>query len=453
MNDKNRTLILEGPLSKSILLLALPLMLNNLIGTLYNLGDAFWVSKIGDTEVAAVNFVWPVSFLTISFAGGIAMAGAAIISQYIGANKIKDAQETADQLYFFGIIFGIISGIVGIIATPYVIGLMGATGGLYTASVAYLRILFIEIPFLFLMNIYTSINQAQGDTLRPTLLNASSAVLNILLDPLFIFTFNLGIEGAAIATVLSRVPFALFGVYQLSKGCNYIKITPFKFNIIRSKMRDLLRIGIPSSIGSCGVAFGFVIMHVFVVKYGELAVAAMGIGNRINSLAFMPAIGVGAALTTITGQNLGAGNPERVKKAFKLSLLLSTGFLILTSSLNGFFSRELIGIFTQSDEVLEMGSFYLKSLAITTWTISFFNCTLGLLNGSGHTIHSMILDAGRLWLIRIPLIIFLGSFATLGEKAIWYGISSSNVISAILAIIFALSGVWKKPKIKNLSIR
>ncbi|MBC7960904.1 MAG: MATE family efflux transporter [Vallitaleaceae bacterium] len=450
--NKNKNMILEGNLLRAIITLALPIMLNNLINSIYTLGDAFWVSKIGDTEVAAVNFVWPVSFLTISFAMGISVAGAAIISQYMGAHMHKEAQETAEQLYIFAILFGCFGSIVGMITTPSIIHFMGAEGRLYSQSVAFLRILFLELPFMFLMNIYFSINQSQGDTVTPTVLNASSAIFNIIIEPLFIFTFNLGIEGAALATVLSRVPFTIYALYRLSKGCNVIKVHPFKWHPVKRKMLDLIRIGIPSSLGNCSVALGFMVLFIFVVKHGESAMTALSIGNRLNSLAFMPAVGIGAALSTITGQNLGANNPQRVVKAYKISLGVALAFLMVTCSILWIFSRDLVAIFTKTDVILDMGSDYLKILAMSTWTIGFFNCSLGLFNGSGHTIHSMFLDTARLWFIRIPLIIILGGYVALGEKAIWYGISLSNFVAALLALLFAFSGVWKKPKIKDLSV-
>lgn len=451
MNDKNSSLIIKGNLFKALISLALPIMINNFINTLYNLGDAFWVSKIGDTQVAAVNFVWPVSFLTISFAMGISIAGTSIISQYTGAEKYLEANQTAEQLYIFAIIFGVIGSIFGVLFSYHIIELMGAKGNLFNESVAYLRILFLELPFLFLMNIFFSINQAQGDTLTPTILNVASAILNIILDPIFIFTFNMGIEGAALATVLSRVPFTIYAVYKLYKGSIFIKIHPFKIKLIKDRMKELIRIGIPSSLGSSGVAFGFIVLNAFVVKYGENALAALGIGNKINSLAFNPAIGIGAALATIVGQNLGAGNIHRVKKAYRFSVFLSLAFLIITGSILWLLSGNIISIFTNTIDIIEMGSFYLKVLVLTTWSIAFFNCTIGLFNGSGHTMITMILEAGRLWIFRVPMLIIFGSFTNLGTDSIWYSIGISNILAGILAIVFVSTNIWKKPKVKSIS--
>ncbi len=450
--DHKEQLILSGPLHKAILMLAFPIMLNNLIGTLYSLGDAYWVSRIGDIEVAAINFVWPVSFFTLSIAIGISIAGGAIISQYKGAGKPEDARETAQQLYIFGILFGIFSSILGWFLTPAIVGLMHPSPDLYAASVGYLKILFLDMLGMFVLNIFFSINQAQGDTVTPTIVNGTSAVLNILLDPLFIFVFGLGIEGAAIATVLSKVPFALYAIYHMSTDTRGIRINPKSLAIHKEKMVDLIRIGVPSSLGNSGVALGFIVLFSVIASYGDIAVTSLGIGNRLNSLAFMPAIGIGAALSTVVGQNLGAGNIDRIKKAFRTSILLALLFLAVTTSALWYFSRELVGIFSDTPEVLETGSFYLKALASTTWSISFFNCSIGLFNGSGHTRYSMFLEAGRLWIVRMPMVVILAGIPALGINGIWYGIAFSNIIAAAVAFGLTFNGAWKHPKIKSLGI-
>lgn len=452
MNTSKNQLILSGSLTRAILTLALPIMLNNLIGTFYNLGDAYWVSRIGDIEVAAINFVWPVTFLTQSIVLGVCIAGGSIIAQYIGASKYDAAQETVQQLYIFSMLFGIFAALIGWIFTPVVMHLMNASGELFNNCVAYLRIIFLQMPFLFLMNIYFSVNQAQGDTMTPTIVNGSSAVLNIVLDPIFIFVFDMGIEGAAIATVLSNVPFTVYGIFQLSRSNKPLQLQPFNFSIKPDRLFDLIRIGIPSSIGNASVALGFMIMQTFIVGYGDFTVAAVGIGNRLNSLAFMPAIGIGAALSTIVGQNLGANNLKRIHRAFRISLLWSFLFLCLTGSILWFFSTDLVRIFSSTPEVLSVGSYYLKILAITTWSISFFNCSIGLFNGSGHTTHSMLIESVRLWGIRIPLIIAMAQTPSLNEKGILYAIGISNIISGVLAFSLTFTGVWKKAKIKSLRV-
>lgn len=444
--DKSK-LILEGPLLKAILLLALPILLNNLIGTLYSLGDTYWVSRLGDVPVAAINFVWPVTFLTLSLAIGVSLAGGTVIAQHIGAGRQAKANEAAQQLYVFGILFGITAGIAGWLLTPTILTLMNAPGELYANSVAYQRIMFIDMPFMFMMNIFFSINQAQGNTMTPTVVNGSSAILNIILDPIFIFTFGLGIEGAAIATVLSKVPFALYGIYRISLGMDLIKINPVNLKIHGKTMLQLVKIGIPASIGNSGVALGFIVLHAIIVDYGDFAVAGLGIGNRINGLLFMPAQGIGAALATIVGQNLGAGNIQRIRQAFYKSLGVSLGIVVILSTFVFIFARPLIGIFSTTPEVLDMGSHYLRVLSATTWTFCLFYNSTGMFNGSGHTKYSMVIEAGRLWVFRLPLILLFARFTSLNEAGVWYSIGLSNILSAAIAYALTFTGVWKRSKI------
>ncbi|MBN2221613.1 MAG: MATE family efflux transporter, partial [Vallitaleaceae bacterium] len=313
----------------------------------------------------------------------------------------------------------------------------------------YLRILFLEMPLLFMLHIFFSVNQAQGDTLTPTIVNGTSAVLNIILDPIFIFTFHLGIEGAAIATVISKLPFAIYAILRMSRGMGFIKIQPIHLRIHVEKMMRLIKIGIPSSLGSSGVSIGFIVLNSVVAGYGDIAMTAMGIGNRLNGLAFMPGVGIGAALSTITAQNLGAGNIPRVKQAFHASLKLAVLFLLLTGSILWIFSGQLVGIFSDTPAVIETGSYYLNILAATTWSIAFFNCSIGLFNGSGHTSYSMLLEAGRLWVIRMPLIIGFAMIPAFKDTGIWLAIGLSNLISSGFAYLLTFNNRWKQARIKT----
>lgn len=198
-----KKLILNGNIYKVLITLAVPIMLNNLIQTFYNLADGFWVSMIGSVQFAATSFIWPVEFLFISIGSGISIAGTSLLSQLIGAGNSKDCSKYSTQLFVISIIVSIAFALVGVLITPIVITLMGATGDLAYYSNIYLKIVFLNMPFTFYFFIFNSIMVAQGNTALPTVLSGISAVLNILLDPIFIFPLNLGIAGAAYATLLS----------------------------------------------------------------------------------------------------------------------------------------------------------------------------------------------------------------------------------------------------------
>ena len=228
-----KDMILNGDIYKTLIVLSFPIMVNNLIQTLYNLADGIWVSKLGSVQFAATSFVWPVNFLFISIGFGLSIAGTSILSQFIGANKYKEANEHANQIIVISMITSVVFAIIGYIISPYIIKLMGATGDLAKYSNIYLKITFLDMPFMFLFFNFNSIMTAQGNTLTPTILSGISAVLNVILDPIFIFTLDMGIAGAAIATLLARAMLAIAGICVLILSSTMIRPSIKILNSIR----------------------------------------------------------------------------------------------------------------------------------------------------------------------------------------------------------------------------
>ena len=446
---KKRDLILNGKLSKVILTLALPIMFNNLIQTMYNLADTFWVSKLGHIQVAASTFVWPVLFLMISLGIGINVAGTSMISQYTGANNKEKAKEVATQIFIFSIIFSSVLSIIGYFASPLIVKVMGATGELFYNSNVYLKIMFFDFPGLFIFSIFTAIRQAQGDTLTPMILNVAACLLNVLLDPVFIFPLKLGIGGAAIATVLSKVVFIPYILYLLftKKDGVHLSIKDLKFK--KEILKKIIKIGLPSSIGQSGEALGFIILNMLIASYGSYTLAAFGIGNRINSIVMMPALGIGNALVSIIGQNIGADNLDRAKEAFKTSMFLSISILLIGGTILFLISKYVIGIFTTDINVLRDGTLYLKLISATLPFMGIFQICVGTFQGSGHTIYSMIMEMSRLWLIRLPLVTIFKLYTSLGSSGVWIAMIISNGIICIVGLLIYKSGKWQNKIIKK----
>lgn len=444
-----RELILNGKMAKVILLLSGPIMLNNLIQTIYNLTDTLWVSKIGDIQVAAITFVWPVIFFMMSLGMGVSIAGTALISQYIGSNSLDDATDVAGQVISFSFLLSLLLGSIGALLSPKIVSAMGGSGELYYNAVNYLKIMFLGMPTMFLFFSFNAIMQGQGDTVTPMKLGATSVTLNIILDPIFIFVFNLGISGAAIATVISRGLFALIAIFRLFSSENGIKLTKNHLHINKSVLKKIIKIGLPSSIGQSTAALGFTILNVFIYSFGESTMAAFGIGNRINSLILMPAMGIGNALATIVGQNIGANNVKRAKEAVKTSAILSTIFLAAGGILIFSIADNVVDLFANSTEVLEQGTYYLKLITLALPLMGFFQIFIGTFQGSGHTILAMIIMAGRLWGLRIPLILIFKNYTNLGEKSVWFAMVLSNAIICLIGFAIYLTGRCQKKVIKD----
>ena len=445
MNFKEKqTLILEGNISKVILTLAAPIMFNNLVQTLYNLADTYWVSKLGTTAMASITLVFPVIFLSLSIGTGINVAGTALISQYIGSNDQKDATRIATQMFSFSIILSIILGIIGYFATPFIVRSMGGAGDVFTYSTQYLSIMFWEIPGMFLFLVYTSIKQSQGDTITPMILNVMGVILNIILDPIFIFTFGMGIRGAAIATVLSRMIFAIYAIYTLFAHKNGIYLEKNNLSLEKDTLKEIIKIGLPASLGQSAAAFGFMILNIFVISYGADTLAAFGIGNRINSLILMPVTGIGNSITTVIGQNLGANKKDRAKLTVKTALKLSTLFMISGGIIMYMASENIVSIFVKNDpEVFRQSTEYLRLICLSLPLMGFFQVFVGTFQGSGHTMYAMMMDMGRLWALRIPMIILFKEYTQWGPNGVWYAMVLSNGLICIFGFIVFVSGKWQ----------
>lgn len=447
--SEKRNLILKGNMVKVILILSGPIMLNNLIQTIYNLTDTYFVSRLGDVEVAAVGFVWPVIFFMMSLGIGVSIAGTALISQYTGSDNPKKAKDIAGQIISFAFVFSVLLGIIGFLITPYIIEFMGGEGKLLKHSTDFLRIILLGMPTMFVFFAFNSIKQGQGDTVTPMIFGASSVGLNIILDPIFIFTLDLGVKGAAIATVIARGIFALYAIYTLFKKTNGITLTIKDLRFNKELLKKIISVGLPSSIGHSSTALGFTVLNVFVKSFGIYTLTAFTVGNRINSLILMPAMGIGKALATVVGQNLGADDVNRAKKAVKASAILSTIFLVLGGSLVFLLSEGIIRRFTSNPNTINQATFYLKLISASLPLMGIFQVFIGVFQGSGHTIMAMGMMSARLWAFRIPLILIFKSFTNLQEKSVWFAMISSNALICIVGFILYMTGRWEKKIIKK----
>lgn len=439
-----RAYVLEGNMVQVLWKLSLPIMAGNFIQTLYNLVDTFWLGRLGASEFAATAFSWPVIFFTLSIGMGLGVAGTALISREVGAGRPRAAGETAGRLLGLMLITGVLLAGVGRLASPWVLKAMGAEGRLLEAASAYLSVMFFDLPLLFASLAVRSIRQGQGDTLSPMLLNGFCVLLNMVLDPLFIFTLGWGIRGAAWATVVSKIPVVLVGAKLVFRDDKAVPCRPGQMLPEKAATKEILKLGIPASLGQAGASLGFIVMNAFVVSYGAFTLAAFGIGNRINSLVMMPALGIGMALAAVIGQNLGAGRHERARLAFRKAMVLSLGVMAGGSVLVVAFALPVLGVFTSEPEVLAQGVYYTRLIGLSLPLMAVLHVLIGTFQGAGRTGLAMLLQIGRLWLFRIPLIMLLKPLTFLGPKAVWYAMVASNLLICLAGTGLYLFSGWDR---------
>lgn len=446
MNFKNnQDTILNGNIYKAILLISFPIIFNNLIQTLYNLVDGFWISKIGSLEFAATTFVWPVNFLFISIGMGISIAGTAILSQLLGADEKDDANKYASQLIMLCIATGTILMLFGVVFSRIIVKIMGVEGKMLYYGTLYLRLTFLDLPFMFYFFIFNAIMNSQGNSVVPTVFSGISAVINAILDPILIFNFNMGVSGAAIATIIAKVLLALAcGIYLL-KGKSIIQPNFKKFKFNRQIIEKSLKIAIPSAIGQSGSAIGFIFLNTFIVSYGTSTMAAYGMVNRITALISQPALGISTAIISIVGQNFGARNYKRATDSFKKSILLTSAIGIIGCVFLIWQRVAIINFFMQSKDsidVINQGITYLVYISFSMPLMGIFSSFQGLFQGSGQTKYAMAMEISRLWFVRLPMILFFKYFTSFGSEAIWFSMSFSNLIICIYGYIIYKKRNW-----------
>lgn len=450
-SEKNREQILSGNMMKAILALAVPVIINSFLQTMYNLTDTYWLGTLGTEELAAINLITPVQNIVVNFGSGITVAGSVLIAQYIGAGKRRDARSMANQIFACAVLFAVLCALVCNLTTPAIVTWLGAEGDTWTYSRIYMQLVILDMPFLYTVNIYAAIHQAQGDTVRPMLLNLLGITFNMVLDPLFMVGFRWGVAGAALATVMAKAVPAAIAFILLHSQAAPIRLELKRLKFEREKLKSIVVIGLPTAIGGSTMQFGFLLMSKSVFKYGTQAMAAYGIGNKVNGLISLPSNGIGSAVATIVGQNVGAGQLERAREGYKLSMKMIVVFLFVGGMIlsRAPVSTAIVRIFSEDGEVIAMAAEFLSIMAFWVFTNGVYNSTMGLFQGCGHTEVTMLVDVSRLWVFRFATLYVCERLLHMGVRSIWYSVVVSNGISAVLLYLVYLTGYWKKARIRQ----
>lgn len=449
VTEKNIKLILQGSMGKAILALAVPVVINSFLQTMYNLTDTYWLGQLGTNELAAINLVSPLQQIVVNFGSGLTVAGAVLIAQLIGASKKEEAASMASQIFVCAMIFSIICAGVIAIFTPTVVNWLGADEPTAKVANVYLRIVILDMPFLYMVNIFAAIRQAQGDTVSPMFLNLTGILLNVILDPLLMIVIHWGAAGAALATVIAKAVPAMISLVILKRDTTGVRIRLKGFRFEKSKMKSILTVGLPTAIGGSTMQLGFLLMSRNVYVYGTGAMAAYGIGNKVNGLITLPSNGIGSAVATIVGQNIGANQIDRAEKGYKIArrvsvIFLFGGGLILSRP---FLSEAIVGLFSTDEEVIAMAADFLSIMALWCFTNGVYNSTSGLFQGSGHTEVTMAVDATRLWVFRFATLYVCENWLHMGVRSIWYSVVVSNALSSVILYVVYRTGLWKKKRV------
>jgi len=438
----------QGSILKALIHLSIPLILTNVLQTAYNLTDTFWVGRLGSSAVASVSLSFPIIFVMISLGMGIAIAGSILAAQQKGAKNHKMINHIATQTLVAVFVFSLLLAAIGYIFSPMLIKIMQVEPKVFKDAVSYLKVSFLGMPFMFLFMVFQSMMRSIGEVKLPFYIVLSTVLLNLVLDPLFIFGYDsiipfFGVSGAAYASIGTQFLAAVIGIYILIKGKKGIKIDLSGYSPDFKLLKKMIKMGVPVSIEQVSRSLGIFAMIMLVTAFGTLALASYGIGSRILSFVIIPAFGLGMATSTLVGQNIGAKKPERVKKTIKLSLKIAFFVMSFFGILFFVFAADIARFFIPNDpEAIQESAVFIKHIAVSFGFMGILIVLVGAFRGAGLTKISMLLTLFSVWILRFPLAFVLSKYTSLGLRGIWISYPLTNIITALVGLFILLRYHW-----------
>lgn len=439
--------LLEGSVTKSLVKLSLPIVMANFLHTGYQLTDTFWIGRLGTDAVAALSLAFPIIFLLISLGGGFTVSGTILVSQFAGQDNRSMVSKVCAQTFLITIFLSFILGGVGYLLIPYIIKAMTTSSSVQVLAISYLRITFIGLCFTFFYMMFQSLYRGVGDVKTPFYIVALTVGLNFIIDPLFIMGYGpipaFGVDGAAYATVLTQGIAAMVGLYLLMKGSGGIKLSFKDMSLDFSMIREIIRLGIPASLEQSTRALAMTVMTFLISAFGKVPLAAYGIGIRVLTFVIIPSLGFSMATSTLVGQNIGANQADRSKEITAVALKIIFFFLSIAGILFYLFAEQTLLIFVpNSPEVVEEGIVFIRMISLTFGLIGIQQVASGAMRGGGSPLIPMLIAMITLWVVRFPIAYILSHHTDLNEVGVYWGFVISNILAAVLSLIFIRKGSW-----------
>ena len=470
--EEKRDLIVGGNLRRAVLALAGPAVGSMLLQAMFNIVDMIWVGRLGPSALAAMStggfLIWSVFAITHMISVGIN----SMTARYVGAELYAEARYVAGEGLILGLVISAIVMVLGLAGSGSVFAIMETAPDVTALGLEYLRVIFVGIPTIILFFAMNAVYRGYGDTRTPMLILLISVASNLALDPFLIFGWGrfprLGIEGAALATVVCRGFGLLIGIALLlrrrmisvrlmGRGTTRPKEPTGRSDPAREAgialrlkgglldfglFRRMMEIGAPTSISGFLFCVVYVLLTRVTTDFGTESVAALGIGHKAESVSFMSAVGFSIAAATIVGQNLGAGRPERAAKGAWTSLLYLSVITLSCGLLFALIPERIVALFNKNSLVMQAGTGYLLILSISQVFMGAEVVLDGAFSGAGDTVPPMVVST-PLSLARIPAAYWFAYGMGMGVNGVWWSISLTSILKGVLIALWFLRGRWK----------
>jgi MATE family, multidrug efflux pump len=446
--DSKVTRLTQGAIGKALFALSIPIVLSNTLLTTHQMVNAFWLGRLGAAAMAAVSVSFPVIFVLVSLGGGLAVAASILVAQYAGARNPEAVNHVSAQSLLMVVTISALLSVIGYLSANLILRLMGVGPDIFEDSARYMRVSFMGIVFMFSIVTIQSILRGTGEVKIPLYLITFSVLLNLVLDPIFIFGWGpvpqTGVVGAAYATLITQGLPTLLALRVLAGGQYGVRLRRQDFVPDVALARRALLLGLPASVEQSIHAFSITVYAVLASHFGTTAIAAFGIGLRVLVLAMIPAFGISMATTTLVGQSIGAGNFARAKEiavvSARYAFWLLTGATILIFGT----AQHVMSVFAPGDPALvREGAEVVRCLALCFGMMGVEMTLIGAVRGVGDTTMPMALAFVSVWLIEIPVAYSLSHHTSLGEHGLWYTFPIYSASAMLLAIALFKKQRWK----------
>lgn len=436
------TRMTDGAIWKRILFFAIPIFWGNLFQQLYNTADTLIVGNfLGSAALAAVSSSGNLIHLMVGFFNGVSMGAGVVIARYYGAKDINNVQKSIHTTITLGLICSVILAIIGTIAAPQILVLMGTPADVLPNSITYFRIYFAGSMGFVMYNCFVGILQAVGDSRHPLFYLIISSIVNVVLDIIFIAGLGYGVGSAALATVISQFLSAILCMIQLLRSPEEFRLYPKKLHINRGLISQILKNGLPSGLQNSIISIANVFVQSNINAFGALAVAGCGVYAKIQGFAFLPVTCFTMALSTFISQNLGAREYERAKSGATFGMLCCGITAELIGILSHIFAPQLVAAFSDVPEVIEFGVEYARCNGVFFFLVAITHCMAAILRGAGKATVPMYVMLICWCLIRVSYISIAVKFIP-SITVIFWAYPITWALSAIVFLIYLWKSDW-----------
>ena len=443
--------------SKALWSLAIPIMFGMGIQTLYNLVDMIFIGRLGGHAITGIAFNMPLFFLVLGLTMGLGTGVTASIARFIGQDNKKEADNSAEHAVFMAVLISLTLSSIGLMFGKTILALFGAEGEILSLGWEYLHVMCVGMPFMIFSGFFRSILAGEGDMKFPMMVAGLGTVLNIILDPIFIFElesyggfgFGLGVAGAAMATVISQVIVFCVFVYMLFvKQHSYITFRLKDFSFSMDIIWDIVKVGLPASLSMVVMAIGQGVFNKILIHFSADTVAAYQIAGRIDMLVFLPIFSVAASMTTLVGMFFGAKEYDALRFTIRYGIVSAFFITVLSSIFIYFFADLAVGLFTDDELIISIAVTFLRLFAFVYPLISIGITTGRVLQGLGKGLPVLIITIVRVLGVSAPLAVFFIFYMGKPVEWVWYSMMVSTIVAFTIALTWLVSTIRTLPNVK-----